>query len=99
MKRYNSLRNILESDEIDLRLKLHLYEASVCLLITFGCKSWILSKDIVQIINGANSGVINRFTGRTTPNHSIQSNPQGQTARQHRLRWVGHIYTAHRPEP
>jgi len=44
MKRCGQLRNILDSKIIGMKLKLRLYEASVCSLLTFGCETWTLNK-------------------------------------------------------
>ena len=94
MKRCGQLRNILDSDKIGLRLKLRLYEASVCSLLTFGCETWTLNRQTLALINGANSRMLSRFTGKSIP---AEARPATcslnliHKIRQRRLRWVGHI--------
>ena len=58
MKRCGQLRNILDSDKIGTNLKIRLYDASVCSLLTFGCETWTLNKQILGLINGANSRML-----------------------------------------
>ena len=94
MKRCGQLCHILDSDKIRINLKLRLYEASVCSLLTFGCETWSLNKQILGLINGANSRMLARFTGKSIP---AEARPATcslnliHKIRQRRLRWVGHI--------
>ena len=94
MTRCGQLRNILDSDKIGLQLKLRLYEASVCSLLTFGCETWTLNRQVLGLINGANSRMLARFTGKSIP---AEARPATcslnliHKIRQRRLRWVGHI--------
>ena len=94
MIRCGQLRNILDSDKIGIKLKLRLYEASVCSLLTFGCETWSLNKQVLGMINGANSRMLARFTGKSIP---AEARPATcslnliHRIRQRRLRWVGHI--------
>ena len=94
MKRCGQLRNILDSDKIGISLKLRLYEASVCSLLTFGCETWTLNNQIVGLINGANSRMLSRFTGKSIPTETRPATCSLNLIhkiRQRRLRWVGHI--------
>lgn len=94
MKRCGQLRNILDSDKIGISLKLRLYEASVCSLLTFGCETWTLNNHIVGLINGANSRMLSRFTGKSIPTEARPATCSLNLIlkiRQRRLRWVGHI--------
>ena len=94
MKRCGQLRNILDSDKIGMNLKLRLYEASVCSLLTFGCETWTLNKQILGLINGANSRMLARFTGKSIPSEARPATCSFNLIhriRQRRLRWVGHI--------
>ena len=94
MKRCGQLRNILDSDKIGIHLKLRLYEASVCSLLTFGCETWTLDRQTLALINGVNSRMLSRFTGKSIP---AEARPVTcslnliHKIRQRRLRWVGHI--------
>ena len=64
MVRCSKLRHVFNSDKISLRLKLRLYEAAVCSLLTYGCESWDLSDKVLCAINGANSRMLSRITGK-----------------------------------
>ena len=94
MQRCGQLRHILDSNIIGINLKLRLYEASVCSLLTFGCETWSLNKQILGLINGANSRMLARFSGKSIP---AEARPATcslnliHKIRQRRLRWVGHI--------
>ena len=94
MKRCGQLCNILDSKIIGMKLKLRLYEASVCSLLTFGCETWTLNKQTLSLINGANSRMLARFTGKSIPNEARPATCSLNLIlkiRQRRLRWVGHI--------
>ena len=60
-------RNILDAEEIDLPLKIKLYETAVCSLLTYGCEMWNLDKDTIRTLNGANSIMLARFTRKSIP--------------------------------
>ena len=94
MTRCGQLRNILDSNKIGLKLKLRLYEASVCSLLTFGCETWTLNRQVLGMINGANSRMLSRFTGKSIPAEARPATCSFNLIhkiRQRRLRWVGHI--------
>ena len=92
--RCGRLRNILDAEEIDLPLKIKLYETAVCSLLTYGCETWNLDKDTIRTINGANSRMLARFTGKSIPQEARPATTSFNLIRrikQRRLRWVGHI--------
>ena len=94
IQRCGQLRHILDSDKIDINLKLHLYETSVCSLLTFGCETWSLNRQVPGPINGTNSRMLTRFTGKSIPAEvrpATYSFNLIRKIRQRRLRWVGHI--------
>ena len=94
MVRFDKLRNILDANEIDTTLKLRLYEASICSILTFGCETWNLDRKTIKIINGANSKILSRFTGKSIPQEARASSTSFnliRKIRQRRLRWVGHL--------
>ena len=65
--RCDKLRNILDSEEIYLPLKIKLYETAVCSLLTYGCETWNFDKDTIRTLNGANSIMLARFTRKSIP--------------------------------
>ena len=94
MKRCGQLCNILDSDKIGFHQKLRLYEASLCPLLTFGCETWTLNKQILGLINSVNSRMLARFSGKNIPAEARPSTCSLNLIhkiRQRRLRWVGHI--------
>ena len=94
MVRCVKLWNILDEDVIDLTLKLRLYAASVCSVLTFGCETWNLDKETLKFLDGANSRMLSRFTCKTIPQEARPATTSFnliRKIRQRRLRWVGHI--------
>ena len=67
MSRCGKLRHIFDSPHISLKVKLRLYEAAVCSLLTYGCETWDLDTDTIRKINGANSVILARITGKSIP--------------------------------
>ena len=97
MQRCGSLRHIFGSPTLALTLKLRLYVASVCSLLTYGCESWTLDEPTTRRINGANSRMLAQITRR-----AIRDEARPQTTshnlilqiRKLRLRYLGHILRA-----
>ena len=97
MTRCGRLSNIFGSKAISLRLKLRLYEAAVCSILTYGCETWNLCPKTIQKINGANSSMLARIT-----NKPIRQEARALTTslnlvrklRVRRLKWLGHILRA-----
>ena len=57
----------LDAPKLSVGLKLHLYKAAVCSILTYGCETWRLTPSVMRRINGANSKMLARFTGKTIP--------------------------------
>ena len=97
MSRCGKLRHIFDSPHLPLKVKLRLYEAAVCSLLTYGCETWDMDIVTTRRINGANSVMLARITGRSIP---TEARPQTTSfnlvkrIRERRLRWVGHIIRA-----
>ena len=47
----NKLRHVFDSPHISLKVKLRLYEATVCSLLTYGCETWDLDVHTIRKIN------------------------------------------------
>lgn len=95
MTRCGKIVNILNSDKIDLDLKLRLYETSVLSSQTYGCETWTLSPRVLRMINGANSRMLVHLLHKTintrgieTSNNQLTSLNLTRRIRQRRLRWV-----------
>ena len=63
--RCGDLHNIFNSKSLSTNLKLRLYEVAVCSILTYGCETWILSEQVLRRLNGANSRMVARITGRS----------------------------------
>ena len=59
------LRNIWSSKWIPLRLKLRIYVTGVCTQLVYGSEAWNLDEEATHTLNGANSRMLHRITGRT----------------------------------
>ena len=97
MSRCGKLRHIFDSPHLPLKVKLRLYEAAVCSLLTYGCETWDLDTVTMRRINGANSVMLARITGNPIPTEArplTTSFNLLKKIRERRLRWVGHIIRA-----
>ena len=65
MSRCGRLNNIFDSKYISLHLKVRLYQAVVCSLLTYGCETWDLCAKTIRRLNGANSSMLARITGKS----------------------------------
>ena len=52
-------------ENLGLKIKLCLYEATVMSILVYDCESWILDKEVMKILNGANGFMLTSFTGKT----------------------------------
>ena len=78
-------------------MKLRLYEAAVCSVLAYGCETWDLDAVTTRRINGANSMMLARITGRSIPTEArplTTSYNLVKKIRERRLRWLGHIIRA-----
>ena len=97
MSRSGKLRHVFDSPHITLKVKLRLYEAAVCSLLTYGCETWNLDDLTIRRINGANSTMLVRFTGQSIPAEGrplTTSFNLVKKIRERRFRWLGHIARA-----
>ena len=94
MSRCGQLRQLFDSPYLNQNIKLRLYKASVCSLLTYGCESWSLTNKVMRTLNGANSQMLSRVTGK-----SVQQEARADTTsydllkhiRRMRLNWLGQI--------
>ena len=95
--RCGKLRHVLDSPDLSVSLKLRLYQAAVCSVLTYGCETWTLSPVVMKMLNGANSKMLARFTGKSIPQearHISSSYNLVLGIRVRRFRWLGHILRA-----
>ena len=95
--RCGKLRNVFDSQELSTKLKIRLYQAAVCSIFTFGCETWRLTPPVMRQINGANSRMLARLTGKTIPQEARPltcSFNLVRAIRKRRLKWLGDILRA-----
>ena len=61
--RMGQLRHAFNAD-ISLNIKLKLYKTAVCSLLTYGSEVWFIDPPTKAMINGTNSRLLSRFTGK-----------------------------------
>ena len=93
-KRCGQLRNVFGSPDITLQTKLSIYKTAIMSLLTYGCEGWSMTKKNKAKINGVNSRLLSRFTGKTAHQEASARTRTYciLTAIRHRkLQWLGHI--------
>ena len=63
-KRWSSLRHIFGSPHLPIKIKIRLYSASVCSLLSFGCETWKFTDKTMRRLNGVNSRMLASFTSK-----------------------------------
>ena len=94
MIRCGALRHVLDSNSLSVKLKIRLYIAAVVSVMTYGCETWVLSPQAMRTLNGANSRMLARFTGKTIPQEARAATASYNLIRGiriRRLRYLGHI--------
>ena len=88
------MRNIWSSRHVPLQLKLRIYKTGVCSQLAYGSEAWTLNADTIRIINGANSRMLHRITGKTIHEEASRNTRTFDIIawiRARRLQWLGHI--------
>ena len=97
MSRCGQLRHVLDSPDLPITIKLRLYQAAVCSILSYGSETWNLNPVTMKMLNGANSRMLSRFTGKTIPQEDRKATCSFDLVRQIRIRrfkWLGHILRA-----
>ena len=95
--RCGKLRNVFDARDLQTKLKLRLYQAAVCSILTFGCETWRLTPPVMRQINGANSRMLSHLTGKTIPQEARPATCSFdlvRAIRKRRLKWLGDILRA-----
>lgn len=90
----DKLRHVLDSPDLSVPLKLRLYQAAVCSVLSYGCETWTLYPAVMRTINGVNNRMIVRFTGKTIPQEARKVScgfDLVRAIRVRRFKWIGHI--------
>ena len=92
--RAGKLRHIWAAEELTLELKLRLYKAACCSILTYGSEAWILNEKACKLINGANASMLSHITNRSRHEEAKAVTTTFnlvQWIRARRLKWVNHI--------
>ena len=66
----------------------------MCSKLVYGCEAWLLDDKTCKMLNGANSKMVSRITGRPIREEASASSKTFDVVkwiRARRLQWVGHI--------
>ena len=63
MSRMGQLRHVFNS-KIPVNLKMKIYKAAVCSILTYGSEAWRLDEKTLATLNGVNARCLSRFTGK-----------------------------------
>ena len=99
LTRCGQLRLFLDSPYLSFAIKLRLYQAAVCSILSYGCETWTLDPVTMRKINGANSKILTRFTDKTIPQEARQATYSVNLnllrhIRIRRFKWLGYILRA-----
>ena len=92
-QRFGKMRHIWGNKELHQNLLMRLYKSSVCSILTYGSEAWRLTPNVCATLNGANSSMVSKITGRTIRDEATD----GKTfdllkwIRARKLQWLGHI--------
>ena len=91
------MRNVFDAKGIPKKLKLRLYQAAICSILTYGCETWRVTPPVMRQLNGANSKILAHITGKTIPQEARPSSWSFnlvRSIRKRRMRWIGDILRA-----
>ena len=97
--RFGQLRHIWHDKRLHYKLRLRLYKASVCSILTYGSEAWCLSAEVIRAINGANANMMSVISGKTQKQEATpkwRSFDLVKWIRARRLQWAGHILRMYR---
>ena len=94
MQTAGKMRNIWSARTVPQSLKLRIYKSGVCSRLVYGSEGWRLTAQVQRMLNGANSRMVARITGKTqheeasTATRTLDIIAQIRAVR---LKWLGHI--------
>ena len=92
---------MFDADHLSLPLKIRLYITAVCSILTYGAETWALTNTVLRQLNGANSLMLARITGRSIP---TEARPTSTTynltldVRRRHFKWLGEILRPGNPQ-
>ena len=64
-QRFGKRRHIWRDGDLHRNLRMRLYKACVCSVLTYGSEAWTLSAEVTAALNGVNARMVCVITGRT----------------------------------
>ena len=95
--RCGDMRNVFDAKGLPKKLKLRLYQAAICSILTYGCETWRLTPPVMRQLNGANSKMLAHITDNTIPQEARPSSCSFnlvRSIRKRRMKWIGDILRA-----
>ena len=92
-QRFVKMRHMWTDKHLHFNLRLRLYRACVCSILTWGSEAWKLNDEASKAINGANSKMLCIITGRTPHQEASKESTFSliMWIRARRMQWLGHI--------
>ena len=88
------MRHLWHHNNLHINLRMRLYKASVCSILTYGSEAWTLNAKVMRKLNGANAHMVSAITGRTVQQEASakwRTFDLVKWIRARRLQWLGHI--------
>ena len=63
-QRFGKMHNLWRDKALHLNLRIRLYKAAVCSVLTYGSEAWTLSHAVRKKLNGANAAMMAIITGK-----------------------------------
>ena len=63
--RFGKFRHIWTAGDLHLNLRMRLYKACICSILTYGSEAWRITAEVAKALNGANARMVIVITGRT----------------------------------
>ena len=93
-QRHGKMRHLWRVKKLHINLRIRLYVASVCSILTYGSETWTLTPEACRRLNGANSRMLSIITGKSQHEEASESTRTVDLVRwirARRLQWLGHI--------
>ena len=93
-QRHGKMRHLWKAKQLHINLRIRLYVASVCSILTYGSEAWSLTPEACKRLNGANSRMLSTITGKTQYEEASEGSRTVDLVRwirARRLQWLGHI--------
>ena len=94
LKTAGKMRHVWDSKCIPMTLKLRIYIVGVCSQLAYGSEAWKLDENTIRMLNGINSRLLHRITGKTYKEEASEGTRTFDLVRWIRARraqWLGHI--------